>query len=32
MEAFHELGTFDHNVVSYLELLRVLTPGAIRGA
>jgi D-alanine-D-alanine ligase len=23
MEAFHELGTFDHNVVSYLELLRV---------
>jgi D-alanine-D-alanine ligase len=23
MEAFHELGTFDHNIVSYLELLRV---------
>ncbi len=23
MEAFHELGAFDHNVVSYLELLRV---------
>ena len=23
MEAFHELGTFDHSVVSYLELLRV---------
>src|SRR5688500_4882758 len=23
MEAFHELGTFDHNVVAYLELLRV---------
>ena len=23
MVAFHELGTFDHNIVSYLELLRV---------
>src|SRR5919106_6890444 len=27
MEAFHELGTFDHNVVSYLELLRVSYTG-----
>jgi len=28
MEAFHELGTFDHNVVSYLELLRVPYTGS----
>jgi D-alanine-D-alanine ligase len=27
MEAFHELGAFDHNVVSYLELLRVSYTG-----
>ena len=28
MEAFHELGTFDHNIVSYLELLRVPYTGS----
>jgi D-alanine-D-alanine ligase len=31
MESFHEVAVFDQHVVSYLELLRVPSPAAIRG-